>query len=97
MKDIRPSEHRDAGVRIDRWTKRALDGSFKQIAGAERWLQAERVVTDAAGEQAARKAAEEKAAADAENRVAAIEQSQINRCIGLRPGMGLNIGIICAE
>ena len=52
VKDIRPSDTADEGVRMERWTKRALDGSFKQIAGAERWLQTERAVTDATGERA---------------------------------------------
>lgn len=52
VKDIQLSDHSDDRVRTERWMKRALDGSFKQIAGAERWLQTERVVTDATGEQA---------------------------------------------
>ena len=52
VKDIRPSDTADEGVRVDRWTKRALEGSFKQIAGAERWLRSERAVTDATGERA---------------------------------------------
>lgn len=52
VKDIRPSELADEGVRVERWMKRALDGSFKQIAGAERWLSQQRAVTDMTGERA---------------------------------------------
>lgn len=49
VKDIRPSPTADDATRVERWTKKALDGSVKQIAGAARWLQGETGVTDAAG------------------------------------------------
>ena len=39
VKDIKPTDSGDLAVDWDRWTKRAIDGSVKQIYGAERWLQ----------------------------------------------------------
>lgn len=49
VKDIRPSPTADEATRTARWVKKALDGSFRQIAGAERWLRDEAEVTDASG------------------------------------------------
>lgn len=49
VKDIRLSDHADERVRVERWATKALDGSFKQIAGAERWLRDQDAVTDADG------------------------------------------------
>ena len=49
IKDIRLSDHPDERVRVERWAKKALDGSFKQIAGAERWLSEQDAVTDVEG------------------------------------------------
>lgn len=38
VKDIKPTDSGDLSVDWDRWLKRAIDGSVKQIYGAERWL-----------------------------------------------------------
>ena len=40
VKDIKPSDTGNLRVDWDRWTKKAIDSSVKQIYGAERWLKA---------------------------------------------------------
>ena len=52
VKDIRPSPEADEPTRTQRWVKKAIDGSFRQLAGAERWLRTESRVTDADGARA---------------------------------------------
>lgn len=52
VKDTRPSPEAGEPTRTQRWVKKAIDGSFRQLAGAERWLRTESRVTDADGTRA---------------------------------------------
>jgi len=44
VKDIKPVDSGDPEIDWERWRKRAIEASAKQIYGAERWLQNNKVV-----------------------------------------------------